>query len=51
MEKRAVVLDDEVVKTSSSSKSCPQCGRALEEESYCNSCGTKPFEKRPPPKK
>lgn len=47
MEKRAVVLDDEITKTSSTSKTCPQCGQTLVEESYCNKCGTRPFEKRP----
>lgn len=52
MEKRGVVLDDDKVKTGSTSKVCPSCGDTLKEPSYCMKCGTKPFEKQPdPPKK
>jgi predicted amidophosphoribosyltransferase len=47
MEKLGVVLDDEKVKTASTSKNCPKCGRALPSANYCNTCGTEPFEKRP----
>lgn len=47
MEKRGVVLDDSIVKTGSSGSLCPKCGKKLKEASYCNGCGTEPFEKKP----
>lgn len=50
MEKRGVVLDDALIKTGSKDKVCPTCGKPLTEPSYCDSCGTKPFESRPDPK-
>ena len=45
-EKRAVVLDEEKVKTGSKDKSCPSCGDPIS-DLYCMRCGTEPFEKRP----
>ena len=49
MEKRSVVLDDENVKTSSETKTCPDCGGELNplDPRYCDRCGTKPWEKKP----
>lgn len=51
MEKHAVVLDDEKSKTAGKGKNCPKCGKAMTQDSYCDTCGTEPFEKRPEPKK
>lgn len=62
MEKYGVVLDDEKVKTAGSDKTCPTCGTPLASTAYaqgeivsppwyCPKCGTKPFEKQPPPQK
>ncbi len=58
MEKYAVVIDDEKVKTADSERKCPQCGKDLSHQAnghggdvippwYCPNCGTKPFEKQP----
>lgn len=50
MEKYAVMLDQEKVKTADShSPRCSQCGSSLEpisNVSKCPNCGTKPFEKQ-----
>lgn len=63
MDKFAVVLDDEKIKTASIEKKCPECGRELplaqfkdnpsnvSRAWYCTNCGTRPFEKRPEPTK
>lgn len=51
MDKYSVVLDNEKTKTASTSKTCPGCGGSLTNETHCARCGTKPFEKRPEPKK
>jgi predicted RNA-binding Zn-ribbon protein involved in translation (DUF1610 family) len=58
MDKYAVVIDDEKVKTSSIERRCPKCGKDLSDQPnghggdfippfYCPNCGTEPFEKRP----
>jgi nucleoid DNA-binding protein len=46
MEKYSVQLDDEKTKTAGEGKTCPQCGATLSQPCYCDTCGTKPFEKR-----
>ena len=47
MDKYAVVIDDEKVKTGSGGKpSCPGCGGPAH-SGHCGKCGTEPFEKRP----
>lgn len=53
MDKYNVELDEEKVKTGSTSKNCPECGRTLDPSTpnYCEDCGTRPFEKRQPEKK
>lgn len=51
MEKRNVVVEEDETKTAAKGKNCPKCGRKLEESSYCPSCGTEPFEKKPETKK
>jgi len=50
MEKRGVVIEEDETKTAAEGKNCPKCGRKLTESSYCNTCGTLPFEKKPDPK-
>lgn len=47
LEKRNVVIDDEKTKTASEGSVCPHCGNKLKEASFCETCGTEPFEKRP----
>jgi uncharacterized Zn finger protein (UPF0148 family) len=56
MEKLGVVLDDEKTKTASRDEHCPECGAPLYPRKtgdipQCPNCGTKPFEKRPTPKR
>lgn len=46
MEKYAVVLDDEKVKTANAGRLCPSCGSNIDTPKYCPNCGTKPFEKQ-----
>lgn len=47
MEKLGVVLDESLTKTSTVGSNCPECGMKLTKPQFCNTCGTKPFEKRP----
>jgi hypothetical protein len=49
MDKYGVVLEepDEKTKTGSKGSNCPKCGRTLTQPSYCDVCGTEPFEKKP----
>ena len=57
MDKYAVVIDDEKVKTSAehrqgSYSTCPDCGGKVTQPDegvipWCEHCGTKPFEKKP----
>ena len=56
MDKYAVVEEPKShnEKTAGPTNSCPYCGMRLEETSNvskCPRCGTRPFEKRPDPKK
>ena len=50
MEKRNVVIDEDLSKTASTTQTCPKCGDALKQKDYCDKCGTEPFEKQPPKK-
>lgn len=45
MDKYGVELDNDKVKTAS--EGCPKCGASLTSEtpSYCENCGTEPFER------
>ena len=51
MDKYAVVTEDEQVKTGSTEKNCPKCGKDISDPHlparYCPNCGTEPWEKRP----
>lgn len=47
MDKYGVVIDPEKTKTASSMKNCPRCGHELKQVSFCEVCGTEPFEKKP----
>lgn len=51
MEKLGVEFDDEKVKTGSTDKTCPKCGKPVQWDPHrngpwCENCGTEPFEKR-----
>lgn len=55
MEKYAVVIDKDLVKTGSDESHCPGCGGPMGDRDmlqdtmvWCKNCGTRPFEKRPP---
>lgn len=51
LDKYGVVLEDEDnSKTAADRSRCPKCGEAVDPSTprYCNSCGTEPWEKRPP---
>jgi hypothetical protein len=52
MDKFGVVIDPEKTKTASETRHCPDCGRVIDKATpnYCEDCGTKPFEQRPPQK-
>jgi nucleoid DNA-binding protein len=53
MDKYAVEIDPEKVKTSSTKKVCPKCGHPIDPSTpdYCETCGTEPFERRPESKR
>jgi len=51
MEKYAVELEEEQVKTGSTVRTCPGCGDELKltpnQPPYCLKCGVEPFSKKP----